>query len=150
MTKLLDELLDIGEERFKATIGTKDQLIPHWLLVSQEGQKALIATPWHTELERNVVVKAIRDALKAFNCVAYSLSHEAWAAPEPRGEWPEGYRPSKDPARKEVFMVSACDGTTEVSRVYNIARDPDGACAGVFLDYTSHESGGALANLFKP
>lgn len=150
MTKILDDLLAIGEERFRGTIGTKDQLIPHFLLVSQEGKRALIATPWGNQAERDEVVHAIRGALKAFNCVAYSLSHEAWAAPEPKGSWPEGYRPSQDPQKKEVFMVSACDGSVEKCRVYNIIRNADGTCKDIKLDYESDQSGGTLANLFKP
>lgn len=149
MTKLLNELLDLAEERFKGTIGSKDQLIGHWILVSQEGHRALIGTPWSNEDERDIVVATIRSALKAFNCIAYSFSHEAWSAPEPKDSFSDDYRPSKDPARKEVFIASACDGTTEKLRVYNIIRDADGACKDVVFDYESDQSGGALANLFK-
>lgn len=147
---LLNELMNVAEERFRRNIGTKDQAIPHWLLVNTQGDRALIATPWHSKSERDAVVDAIRGALKVFDCVAYSVSYEAWAAAEPKGDYDkEKFRPSQQPDKVEVVMVIACDGTKQKSKTWEIIRGPDEIIQDLKLLYESEGGEGVLSNLFQ-
>lgn len=150
-TKLLNDLLDIDEKRAKKIIGTKDELMTEWLLVSSNGKRMLVATPWASKSEQDMVLRTMRQALRQLDIIAYSLSYEAWAAPEPiQHPIPEGYAPSEDPNRKEVFMSIACDGTTEIARIWEIIRNPDGSCKDLRLDMREATgTAGRLSNLFK-
>lgn len=149
MTKVLDELLDYGEQRGKEMIGTKRELIPYWLLVHEDGRRMLIATPWENSREKYGITAKLRKIISTGYFIAYSFHCEGWMLNIPPGEPIPDIAPSESPNRIECFMVTACDGTKEIQRTWEIKRGPDGTCVDLVHFSTSEDIEGRLTNFFK-
>lgn len=156
MTALLDELLDLGEKRGRELIGTKRELLPYFLLVKPDGTRVLISTPWTNNIEKDIAVQTIRMALRSGDFIAYLFDHEGWMLNLGKGEKaPEGSI-ADHPNRIECFLATACDGSTEKQKIWEIRRDSQGNCTDlVYKDGSIQTSNGPrtlegrLTNLFE-
>lgn len=121
----LAEMAQLGVEQAQRwLIGTKEQLSPSWLLQNQDGERALVMTPWASDIEKSAILAAMRKTMRVQQTVSYSLVVEAWAASYPNGtDWQNYVRPSKREDRMEMVMVLATDGTEVVLRDFKIIRD---------------------------
>jgi hypothetical protein len=135
MSELLNKMLDIGESAIRRHIGKKEPLLPVWHLMQADGKSIVVGTPFDGPREKNMVFDVIRRTMRQIDCIAYCFTNEAWTMPpmtaeevkriSPTGELAD-IRPSVMPNRIEVFVATASDGTTIVTRMWDIRRDKRG------------------------
>ena len=138
MTAIIDKMMSLGADAIQERIGEKDDMMPVWHIMYQDGHSIVIGTPWGNQREKIAVFKAMRQSLRATNAVAYCVTIEAWLASEKLREGEtladfekrsDRVRPSQRPDRIEVLMAFASDGTEKRSRAWNIHRDIRGRIA---------------------
>lgn len=144
-------MVDLAEQQARRILlGTKEELIPQWLLASLDGVE-IVATPWGGGNEKYLAIEVMRNMMRAKQVHAYSLLVEAWFVNEkvPEGQTPEGvkYRgppPSERPDRKEsVCAMAANRYGKHLHRHWEIIRDKKGRCAELRLmtEYEDRISG---------
>jgi hypothetical protein len=129
MTTLDDLMRLAGDQARRVMVGTKEELEPAWLLVS-EGRAEVYQTPWNSDLEKRLVIETMRRIMKEERCTAYSLVTEAWMlrVDQPEAEY-TGPSPSQSPDRQECVVVMAANGEGEHRyRTFETVRAADGTC----------------------
>lgn len=127
----LEKMIGLAlQQAERVLIGTKEELVPSWLLVTGEGKVEIFATPWRNTQEKHLTVAAMREVMSNRQCTAYSLLTEAWYSRLPASEAGKEYTgppPSERPDRQEAVVVTAANhwGQT-VFRQWEIVRDQKG------------------------
>jgi hypothetical protein len=114
-----------GEHAQRVLIGLNKPLVPAWVMVDAKGKVEIVGTPWRNDIEKTIMVAAMRLGMRKNGIVAYSLVVEAWAASAPPG-WKEGdphVPPAEDPKRREIVVALATDGKETVWRQWVMHRD---------------------------
>ena len=124
----LEDLVRLGEEQARRVlIGTKEELVPSWLLLDENGP-TILATPWADNREKQLVTHAMRKTMRERQVIAYSLLVEAWFVVVPEEQY-EGPPPSERDDRKEAVVVMAANRDGQhLYRQLAIVRDKEGAC----------------------
>ena len=130
----LEEMVGLAEDHARRIlVGTKEELLPQWLIVGADDKIEIWATPWSNAGEKRLVVEAMRATLRKGHAKAYSLLVEAWYTVLPASEVGKEYTgppPSERPDRQESVVVTAAnrDGQA-VHRQWEIVRSSKGgAC----------------------
>jgi hypothetical protein len=132
----LDDMAQLAEEHARRIlIGTRDELVPQWLL-SSPGEVRIVATPWADNHEKHLVVRVMRAMMQEAHVHAYSLLVEAWFVHEriPEGKTEENFEyrgppPSERLDRLEAVMITAEDRSGgHRNRSFQIIRDNEGRC----------------------
>ena len=143
----LDEMMKLAEgQARRVLIGSKEELVPSWLVVEAGGEVAIYLTPWRNDVEKLLTVEAMRLTMRACNAQAYSFLIEAWTA-RIQGEEAKapytGPPPSQRADRQECVMMMAVNRAGEQRHVHlEIVRDKKGECAE--LKRTDGPEGSAL------
>lgn len=124
----LDELLEAAHRQARGVLLNKadEQLLPTWLLVTETGEKMVIATPWNGPYEKDLALALMRRAMTEKGVVAYSFLSEGWAVTRPPGAKLVDVQPSEQADRREVVTALACDRMTTKCRAWTIRRDRRG------------------------
>jgi hypothetical protein len=132
----LEEMIRLAEEQARRVlVGTKEQLIPQWLLASLD-RTMIVATPWGGDDEKHLVIGVMRAMMREEQVHAYSLLVEAWFAHEkvPEGTSPDSFKyrglpPSQRPDRKESVVAMATNRYGKhLHRHWEIVRGKKGKC----------------------
>jgi hypothetical protein len=135
----LDDMVSLAEDQARRVlIGTKEKLMPQWLLASLD-RTTIYATPWGGNDEKHLVIAAMGHLMRAEQVHAYSLLVEAWFAVEklaPGEKAPEraadykGPPVSERPDRRECVVITAENRYGEHRNAHlEIIRDKKGRCA---------------------
>jgi hypothetical protein len=127
----LEEMVGLAEDHARRIlVGTKEELLPQWLIVGADDKIEIWATPWSSASEKRLVVEAMRSTLRQGHAKAYSLLVEAWYSVLPASEAPTEYTgppPSERPDRQEAVVVTAANREGEVVyRQWEIVRSSKG------------------------
>ena len=130
----LEDMLNLAEQQAqRVLLGTKEELMPSWLLVTGKGAVEIYATPWSNTREKHLVTLCMKDIMREKHCTAYSLLVEAWMATVAGEEAKEPYDgppPSERPDRQECVVIMAVDHAGKhVHKHLMIKRDAEGRCA---------------------
>jgi hypothetical protein len=112
----LRELFDLAATNAAKIFLESDdhEVQPMWHAVDGKNKHVLIATPWSSDDEKDVVVKTLRKMFAANQVKRYAFIVEAWVARvSSEREVHDGPRPSEHPDRREVLMISAEDRSGE-------------------------------------
>jgi hypothetical protein len=132
----LDEMVKLAEEQARRVlIGTREQLLPSWLLASL-GDVLIVATPWGNDDDKHLVIRAMREVMQEKQVHAYSILTEAWMVHEriPDGQTADSFEyrglpPRERPDRLEAVMITAEDRYGgHRNRSFEILRDKKGRC----------------------
>lgn len=112
------------KERYKDLTAT-------YLLFSPDGNGdglsvEIVACPWHNDIEKQLMLLAVKKRARESGAVALSFVTEAWVARRSRDKPQWDLPPSQDPQRREVVFAAATDGKTKASREWQIVRDKPG------------------------
>lgn len=122
----LDTLLELAEKQARRVLleeGEK-QLIPMFALVSAENDITIVGCPWGNDMEKQLMIAALKARARDLNAVALCSVSEAWATVHGVGVDPESVpKPSQSPDRKEMVIAVATDGVITKSLILNIERD---------------------------
>ncbi len=129
----LDEMMRLAEDQARRVlIGTKEELMPSWLMVDGVGKVQIFATPWRNTEEKHLTVEAMRLIMRQSQAQAYSLLTEAWMATVTGEEAKrpyEGPPPSERPDRTEAVVVMAANRAGEHRyHTLRIVRGKKGVC----------------------
>jgi hypothetical protein len=134
----LDDMVRLAEDQARRVlIGTKEALMPQWLLASLD-RTTIYATPWGGNDEKHRVIAAMGRLMRAEQVHAYSLLVEAWFAVEKLGPGEkapsladyEGPPVRERPDRREAVIITAENRYGEHrNRHLEIIRDKKGRCA---------------------
>lgn len=134
--------------------GSEGGIIPTFTLLANEGI-TMIASPWSSEVEKNLTFEFVASKLAEDNSHAYSLCHELYMArhePGTRPVLPSRRAPSE---RDEVLMISTYGrgGECMITRfLITPARQGHEASLGPRVDEPEEEKRhyqGRLFNLFR-
>ena len=85
------------------------------------GEILCLLVPWGSDIEREQMLKAVREVFRERTVISYLHISEAW-----RGH-NAGLQPSKDPEREECLMIVGVDFAGErVARSFTIKRHGNG------------------------
>jgi hypothetical protein len=147
----IDEMIENAHQHAVAILIGKPnaELIPTWLLQTPRGV-IVVGTPWHGELEKDLVASAIRLMLKKEHATSYSFMSEAWTVTQAIGE--PYIQPRLSDKRREVVIINAFTREQGRVRTYEIKRGPDAMVTELTpetdLDACDHFDG-RLHNLFR-
>jgi hypothetical protein len=146
----LDELIeDARRHAVNILVGKPDAaLMPTWLIQSPKGV-TVVGTPWHGDVEKDMIAYAIRLMLKKEHATSYSFMSEAWTLTQALDE--PYIEPRLSDKRREVVIISAFTREQGRVRTYEIKRGPDAVVTELTPekhDDTMHFSG-RLHNLFQ-
>jgi hypothetical protein len=121
----LDEMLEcarsMAHEWF--IVAKQKELMPSWDMCDREGRHYLIGTPWANYKQKRRTEVLLRQKVREWDIVAYSVLTEAWMAVAKKGKQLDiNVPPSKDPNRKEVVIAVATDGKIIKCRHWLIVR----------------------------
>jgi hypothetical protein len=129
----LQELFDIATENAAKVFNESDEheVLPMWHAVAGNDEHILIATPWNSDKEKDIVVKGLRQMFAAKQVKRFAFIVEAWVASiSQSGITPNTYagpRPSEHPDRREVLMINAEDRDgSQIMGWYYILRPEHG------------------------
>lgn len=130
----LEEMVNLAEQQAqRVLLGTKEELMPSWLLVTGRGDVEIYATPWSNTREKNLVTLCMKDIMREKHCTAYSLLVEAWMATVTGDEAKKPYDgppPSQRSDRQECVVITAADHAGQHAHKHlQIERDAEGRCA---------------------
>lgn len=128
----LDDMVRLATEQAqRILIGSKDELVPMWLILTGDGNIEIIGTVWHGDQEKYLAVEHMRGVMREKQCIAYSLLVEAWftTVSKEQGESGDYVRPSESPDRKECVCAMAANhwGQHKYKQL-EIIRDRKGRC----------------------
>ncbi len=128
----LEEMMRLGEEQARRVlIGTKEDLLPSWMLADGEGKVTIVATPWRNNDEKHMVAEVMREAMRGLRIDAYTVLIEVWLL-RVKGPPPKEYKgpaPSDSPDREEaVILVGATRAGEHVHKHWITKRDAAGVC----------------------
>jgi hypothetical protein len=105
-------------------------------LVAPEGggQDAVFPCTWRNDIEKKILLFAVKATARKIGAVAALCVHEAWMTKIEKGLTPWHTRqrlenltpPSEDPKRQEIVMIAATDGQRTISKMLQIVRDKPG------------------------
>jgi hypothetical protein len=134
----LDKMMELAKDQAnRVMVGTKDELTPIWLLVTEKGDKpddvTVYATPWGNNREKHLVIETMRDVMRERRCTAYSMLTEAWMLRvQGVGITEENYTgptPSESPDRQECVVAMAANKAGEHRyQTLQTVRAADGTC----------------------
>ena len=127
----LEKMVGLAELHARTMlIGTKEQLVPTWLVLTGNAEIEILATPWQNSNQKLLTVDAMRVILRNDGATAYSLLVEAWYSVLPASEVGKEYAgppPSERADRRElVVAVAANHWGQHVHRQWEIVRDKHG------------------------
>jgi len=134
---VITDLLDAGEKHARnILVKRRDKsLTAMFHLVAPDGRPdAVISTPWGNDLQKQIMVAAVKSQAREMHATAALFLSEAWMATEsiPLTEWhrkraAEHFTPpSQRPDRVEVVSMIATDGRDTHGRMLQIVRDKPG------------------------
>lgn len=130
----LEDMVNLAvKQAEQVLVGTKEQLVPSWLLVDGEGKVEIFATPWSNWQEKQLTVGAMRLIMRKHGTIAYSLLVETWyahaTAEEVKQKEYVGPPPSERPDRQEAVAIMAANREGQTThRMFEIIRKMDGRC----------------------
>ena len=134
----LEQMIDLAVEHAKnVLIGRADaQITPCFLLESRTGARMLFSTPWRSDIEKQIMTRALGATMRERDILRYSFISEAWMATMPRGDltledldkkrFADEEMPRNRSDRIEVVMIMAADKARRLSHVYRIIRGEGG------------------------
>jgi hypothetical protein len=158
MTAELDKLVVTAIKHAESVLIGKDgaSILPTFVIESASGAIAIIATPWTSERDKEMVVYALRATMRKAGVVRYSFVSEAWMATAPPGaefnaRLADHEMPSQRPDRVEVVIISASDKTEVKSAMLRIVRGEAGTVVRLDRDLAeTKQIKGRFADLLKP
>ena len=123
MSDLLDRMMTLGAESIAREVGKKGPMLSVFHVMYQDGHSGVIGAAWANSNEKVQILDAIKKSFIETNAIAYCFTTEAWTALEIAND---SRSPSERPDRKEIFMAFASDGTTKLTRVWDINRTSNG------------------------
>lgn len=105
----LQELFDLASTNAaRMFLGSPDhEVLPMWHAVTGKNENILIATPWSSDDEKDMTVKALRLMFAEKQVKRFAFVVEAWVASVKT--LADVTRPSEHPDRREVLMITAED-----------------------------------------
>jgi hypothetical protein len=119
----------------------------HFVIVTG-GEMIYVAALWRDGKERHLIIEGVRKLLQIKQADYYIHASEAWMGSR------EDILPSKDPERREIFMVIGVERVSRKKhhRIYPIFRDEEGKRrlgeTPIMEDESSYS--GSSFNLFDP
>ena len=85
------------------------EVAPMWHAVPKHGPHMLIATPWNSDIEKELTIEVLRDKFAEMGVERYAFIFEAWAVlgGDPNAIYSP--RPSLHPDRREMLRITAED-----------------------------------------
>lgn len=134
----LDNMLDMAFKHAQTTlIGSKESLIPAFLVVPENDQPFIVGVPFPPHpFAKEIVIEAMRALMLDRRAIQYSFVSEAWAASISNEELDSGHYdpPSQSPHRVEVVIALATDGVETKYRQWKIIRGAKGKCVALEPD----------------
>jgi hypothetical protein len=81
LNKIKESLLNGMKENFKQ----EGSLEPITILVGQDGEMAIISTPYTNQTEKRLMIGGVKQMCKQMNPAAIAMINEAWMATIPKG-----------------------------------------------------------------
>ena len=134
----LDTLLDQAESNARRIlVGTREELMPVWVILNEEDEATIAGTPWHNDDEKIVLMAAMQEEMRKMGATAYVVTIEYWFTDMPFAYTskidPMNFRPlvmpRNDPKRREGIVFQACNKAESRIRTCEILRDKKGRCA---------------------
>jgi len=158
----LDRLIDLAiDQATRVLVGKPGAALMPTFVVESGDRIALLATPWHSDLEKELTTQSLREVMQHLDIQRYSFLSEAWMATAPattpqeisKQRYSAEEMPLQRPDRIEVVLVSAADKTREQGAILRIVRGEGGTV--VRLDRAEGDDeiislGGRFHNLLKP
>lgn len=152
LDSLLNEMGIIAHDML--IVKKMSQLLTSWLLVNDEGEVTIIATPWEDVVAKKFMVTAVKQHILSNNIVSYAMVTEAWSARVDQEEVDSGadlLPASERVDKQEVVMAVACNKDKSRFRQWLIIRNWEDQIVELRLDplsdFDSMESW--LADLLK-
>ncbi len=128
----LEEMMRLGEgQARRVLIGTKEDLLPSWMLADGEGKVTIVATPWRNNDEKHMVAEVMREAMRGLRIDAYTVLIEVWLL-RVQGPPPKEYKgpaPMDSPDREEaVVLIGVNRDGRRLHQSWITKRDADGVC----------------------
>lgn len=126
----LDELLDHAAEWAAKFFDEKGEVHPMWIAITAADERLVIATPWETGKDKDIIIEKLRRFFRERDVVSYALMAESWILEGNEDEpgikdYMEGRKPiSQHPNRKEVILVTAEDKNSARMSMCYIERKP--------------------------
>jgi hypothetical protein len=110
----LDDMVRLAREHAtRVMVGTKEELVPSWLVITGKGAIEIFATPWGNNREKHIVIETMRDIMREKSATSYSMVTEAWMLHvQGVGVTEENYKgpmPSESPDRQECVVIMAAN-----------------------------------------
>jgi len=102
------------------------ELVPTWALAKSDGSLMIAATPFGSNLEKDLMVDAIKKLIKLHDVVSVSLLSEAWMVTQNKPPSGDDLPPSERPDRIEVVMISVEDAAGAHVRIWSVERGEGG------------------------
>lgn len=125
----LDQLLDIAETQARDVllVERRPELVATFILVGPTDEATVASCPWDGELDKQIMLAALKKKAHEMGAVALSHLSEAWISPtyKTQAEVDAAPPPSQLPKdlRREAIMIAATDGITTKVRILDIERD---------------------------
>ncbi|MBO0710391.1 MAG: hypothetical protein J2P47_03820 [Acetobacteraceae bacterium] len=118
----LETLVETLTEHVVKIFEENGELVPMWLLETDDGKLIAVMTPILDPGDKDQVVFAIRVLLKKYKAVRYAVGIETWFANESPETFKNAPMPSERADRKEGIVISAEDHNGET---YGVLREID-------------------------
>ncbi len=149
----LDEMLKNAEEFAIKTFHETGSVSPMWVAESANNERFVIATPWGSREEKEMVVQGLRALFKEKKVQRFSFIVEAWVVQPSDGKIPEsmklGASLSTHPERRELLMIRAEDKAKSVSSIYYILRPEHGKPKLVKGEFPTEGESGQMVGLLR-
>lgn len=105
------KLVDHGWEFARSYIADNNQeLTPQFIAENDKGEIEVYVVPWQGDAEKDAALEFLRRQFAERNIKRYVLLSEAWMVKLPHGPFPPpNIRPSEQPDRQQVLMVTGVD-----------------------------------------
>lgn len=106
------------------------EIQPMWIGVDHNDEQVVVVTPFHSNKEKELTIKAVRELFRDKNVIRYAFICEAWMV-DVKGqnvtrEDVEGIVPSRHPDRIEVINFVLEEKGASKQAYYKIIRPDDG------------------------
>jgi hypothetical protein len=112
----LEGMMRLAENQARTVmVGSKAELTPAWLLITEAPAVEIFVTPWGNDREKRLVIETMRLVMKEKRCTAYSMLTEAWMLRIP-GDPSQDYTgppPSQHKDRQECVVLMAANKAGE-------------------------------------
>jgi hypothetical protein len=128
--KMIENAFDFAKDQMIGSDedGDESQMLPTWVLLTQNGQTIIMATPFDNgAMGKDMVAEVVKKLMTEAHVIRYTFASEAWVATQTTPPSSHDLAPSERNDRREVLMITGADRKNgERIRIWNIVRDKDG------------------------